>query len=134
MSKLPSDATLDIINKLAGGGWNGTVRVSVDAEWYEGDVTSDETCGLPYDPDADTFVFGKDGPLLSEAYLKSSQQYAADPAPEQADPDTDMAALLEAFKNIRFDDFHDVDFSDAQKENLLVHVRGWGGWGGGGRG
>ena len=67
----------------------------------------DVTCGLPYeDPDA----------------------------PEQADPDTDMAALLEAFKNIRFDDFHDVDFSDAQKENLLVHVRGSGGEGGGGRG
>ena len=52
-------------------------------------------------------------------------------APEQADPDTDMAALLEAFKNIRFDDFHDVDFSDAQKENLLVHVRGGYGVGGG---
>ena len=58
MSKLPSDATLDIINKLAGGGWSGTVRISVDAEWYEGNVTSDETCGLPdapeqADPDTD---------------------------------------------------------------------------------
>ena len=106
MSKLPSDATLDIINKLAGGGWSGTVKISVDAEWYEGNVTTDETCGLPYDPDA----------------------------PEQADPDTDMAALLEAFKNIRFDDYHDVDFSDAQKENLLVHVRGGGGGYGGGWG
>ncbi len=103
MSKLPSKKTVDALSELLGGGWNGTVRISVDAEWYEGNVTSDETCGLP-------------------------------DAPEQADPDTDMAALLEAFKNIRFDDFHDVDFSDAQKENLLVHVRGGGGGAGGGGG
>ena len=107
MSKLPSDATLDIINKLAGGGWNGTVKVSVDAEWPEG---------------------------AARSYVSYAPAWAfPDPAPEQADPDTDMAALLDAFKNIRFDDFHDVDFSDAQKENLLVHVRGGfgGGWGGG---
>ena len=127
MSKLPSDATLDIINKLAGGGWSGTVRISVDAEWYEGQ-------GRGCSDSTDTFVVGKDGPLLSEAYLKSSQQYAADPAPEQADPDNSdvdpMAVLMDAFKKIRFDDYHDIDFSDVQKEELLVRVRGgFGGYG-----
>ena len=101
MSKLPSKKTVDALSELLGGGWNGTVRISVDAEWEEN---------------------------TGAANIRSAD------APEQADPDTDMAALLEAFKNIRFDDFHDIDFSDDQKNDLLVKVRGWGGWGGGGRG
>jgi len=107
MSKLPSDATLDIINKLAGGGWNGTVRISVDAEWNEGNVTLD----APEQADPDnSSVFINDDPVAA------------------------LAELMHQFNNIKFDDYHDIDFSDAQKENLLVHVRGSGGEGGGGRG
>ena len=74
-NELPSDTVFNAVRMLTRrGSRNHRIEISVKAELDEGDVTSDETCGLPYkDPDADTFVVGKDGPHLSEAYLKSSQ-------------------------------------------------------------
>ena len=99
-NKLPSDATLDIINKLAGGGWSGTVRISVDAEWPEGAARS----------------------YVSYAPANWAVQ---DAAPEQADPDNSTArcANRKCLDKVDFDALPEVDFSNTQKEVLLGTAR-----------
>ena len=106
MSKLPSDATLDIINKLAGGGWSGTVKVSVDAEWPEGAARS-------YVSYAPVPVFGHGcGP-------------GSHGTPEATDPDISTArcANRKCLDDVDFDALPEVDFSNTQKEALLETAR-----------
>ncbi len=118
-NELPPDTVFNAVRMLTRrGSKKHRIKISVEAELDEGQ-------GRGCSDSTDTFVVGKDGPLLSEAYLKSSQQYAADPAPEQADPDNSTArcANRKCLDKVDFDALPEVDFSNTQKEALLETAR-----------